>query len=88
MDVTPAELMEIGERVFNVCRLFNLREGFSRKDDVLPGRLSEKLPRGAISESSITEEDLGRLLDEYYAFRGWTPEGVPTQEKLERLGIQ
>jgi aldehyde:ferredoxin oxidoreductase len=86
--LTPEELMLAGERIFNLCRLFNLREGFSRADDTLPKRMSERLPRGATSESTISQADLDGMLDEYYAFRGWTRDGVPTPEKLRQLGLQ
>lgn len=85
---TPEELMVLGERVFNICRLFNLREGFTRKDDVLPGRMQDRLPRGATADSVISADDFDRMLDEYYEFRGWTKEGVPTPERLQKLGIR
>jgi aldehyde:ferredoxin oxidoreductase len=87
LPMTEQELMVVGERIFNVCRLFNVREGFSRKDDTLPGRMGDHLPRGATSESTITQEDLDRMLDEYYAFRGWSKDGIPTEERLRQLGI-
>ncbi len=87
-DVTPEELMLVGERVFNLCRLFNLREGFGRKDDTLPTRCGTNLPEGPCRDSVITKADLDRMLDEYYDFRGWTRDGVPTDETLRRLGLQ
>ncbi|WP_003544142.1 aldehyde ferredoxin oxidoreductase family protein [Desulfotomaculum nigrificans] len=86
-DVTPKELMEIGERIFNLCRMFNVREGMNRKDDTLPARCGESLPRGATAGSVITKEDLNRLLDEYYELRGWDNNGIPTPEKLRSLGL-
>lgn len=85
---TSARFMEIGARVFNLCRLFNAREGFDRKDDTLPSRMAESLPRGATSGSVITQDDLDRMLDEYYDFRGWTRQGLPTPEKLSALGLK
>ena len=73
MDVEAQELLAIGERIWNLERLFNLREGFAREDDDLPER--------------VKPDGFGEMLDEYYRFRGWTAEGVPTKEKLHRLGL-
>jgi aldehyde:ferredoxin oxidoreductase len=87
-EFSSARFMEIGARVFNLCRLFNVREGMSRKDDTLPARMAEPLPRGATSGSVITPADLDRMLDEYYDFRGWTRQGIPTPEKLAALGLK
>jgi aldehyde:ferredoxin oxidoreductase len=86
-EMTPEESMEIGDRVFTLCRMFNVREGMSRKDDTLPKRLSESLPEGATAGSVITKEDLDKMLDEYYAFRNWDSNGIPTEEKLKALGL-
>ncbi|MFO8059757.1 MAG: aldehyde ferredoxin oxidoreductase family protein [Bacillota bacterium] len=87
LEFTPADLMLVGERVFNLCRLFNTREGFDRRADTLPRRLAESLPRGATASSTITEQDLNEMLDEYYSLRGWDDNGVPTEETLQRLGL-
>lgn len=87
-EYTGPELMAIGARVFNLCRMFNIREGFDRKDDTLPRRLSQPLPRGATSGSVITQADLDAMLDEYYRLRGWTPQGIPTTETLKQLGLE
>lgn len=83
------KLMQLGERVWNQVRLFNLREGFTRSDDTLPKRFtSEPLPGGPYAGTMITKEDLDQLLDEYYETRGWDREGRPTDEKLEALGLK
>lgn len=86
-DVTPEESMLTGERIFNLCRLFNAREGMNRKDDTLPARMGESLPRGATKGSVITPQDLDRLLDDYYEFRGWTADGCPSEDTIERLDL-
>ncbi|MBC7234075.1 MAG: aldehyde ferredoxin oxidoreductase family protein [Chloroflexi bacterium] len=87
-DVTLAELMTVGERAFNLCRAFNVREGVSRKDDVLPARLMEPLPEGLYQGQAIPKEQFEQMLDYYYEFRGWDKEtGIPTEEKLEELGL-
>lgn len=83
-DFTEEEFLQLGERTYNMTRLFNAREGFSRKDDVLPVRFKE--PRGDTGWR-ITQEDFEQLLDEYYAVRGWDYDGIPTGDTLERLGL-
>ena len=86
-DFSAEELTKIGERINNIERLFNVREGFSRKDDTLPQRfLSEPLPEGPSKGSTV---DLEPMLDEYYRARGWHVEsGHPTAEKLKDLGLE
>ena len=82
------KLKQLGERVWNQIRLFNLREGFTRADDTLPKRFTEEpLPEGPYAGAKITLEDLDQLLDDYYAFRGWDKEGRPTADKLKELGL-
>ena len=83
-----AKIRKLGERVWNQVRLFNLREGFTRADDTLPKRFtSEPLPEGPFAGALVTLKDLSRLLDDYYAERGWDSEGRPTEEKLKELGL-
>lgn len=82
-----AYLNTAAERVYNLEHLFNIREGFSRKDDTLPRRmLAEPLGKGA-SQGAVIKK-LDTLLDEYYQARGWNREGVPTAEKLKQLGLE
>jgi len=78
-------LLKLGERIWNLERLFNLREGFTRADDALPPRFSqETLPRGHSKNQVV---DLEPLLEEYYRLRGWDEDGVPTEAKLKELGL-
>lgn len=78
-------LHEVGERIWNLERRFNLDAGFSRDDDSLPARtLTEPAKAGAAS-GQVAE--LAPLLDEYYALRGWDDDGVPRAETLARLGL-
>ena len=81
-------LCQVGERIVNLERAFNVREGFNRKQDTLPQRiLSEPLlTRGAPGEGQIVRE-LDRFLDRYYQIRGWTKEGIPSPQKLNELGL-
>ena len=83
------ELMKIGERVINLQRMFNLREGFSRKDDLIPERV-KKVPSFGIykDEDRCGISDYEAMLDEYYDARGWDLKtGAPSKEKLDELGI-
>jgi aldehyde:ferredoxin oxidoreductase len=80
-------LRRISERIWNIERCFNVREGFGRKDDYLPSRLlTEPLERGPI-KGHVVEMD--QLLDDYYQARGWgRATGYPKREKLESLGLK
>ena len=80
------ELLKAGERIWNLERLFNLKAGFTRKDDTLPTRfLKEPIPAGP-SKGEVCELD--QMLPQYYKLRGWDKEGVPTKETLEELGLK
>ncbi len=85
--VTEKDLRIIGERIVNLNRAFNIREGISRKDDSLPKRLvKEPSPKGP-AKGHIVELD--QMLDEYYKCREWDPEtGKPTYEKLAALELE
>ena len=79
-------LIALGERVFNLKRMYNVRLGISRKDDTLPPRmLAEPKPDG---KAAGVLPQLGRMLSEYYQIRGWSKEGIPTQETLESEGLK
>lgn len=84
-DMDLDEFMLTGERIFNLKRMFNVRRGISRKDDTLPPRiLTHKLVKGGTRGNLPW---LGLMLNEYYSFRGWSEEGIPTKEKLTQLGL-
>ena len=78
---TMKELLKVSERVINLERLFNVREGFSRKDDYLPERFSREPGDG-----TVVDQD--RLLDIIYEVKGWDKNGIPTKEKLRELGLE
>jgi len=83
--INEKEFMTLGEKVYNVARLFNVREGFSRKDDSMPKRFTEPMKD---TGWKIPMNDFERMLDEYYEFRGWDKKtGIPKAEKLRELGI-
>jgi aldehyde:ferredoxin oxidoreductase len=84
-DIDAGEVLRIGERIWNMQKIFNLKAGCTREDDTLPPRLlreplTEGAPKGRVWEREP-------LLDEYYQARGWDREGRPTPEKLRDLGI-
>jgi aldehyde:ferredoxin oxidoreductase len=84
-DYTLAELQRAGERIINAERVFLVKAGFDRKDDSLPTRLTrEQMPEGP-SKGMVCHLD--EMLDEYYEVQGWTPDGLPTPERLKELGL-
>ncbi len=85
---TVEDLKKVGARVWTVERLFNLREGLSRKDDTLPERLfTLPIPDGPSKGAVVNKTDFENELDSYYAAWGWTKDGIPTREALEKLGL-
>jgi aldehyde:ferredoxin oxidoreductase len=87
---SPETLMEIGERIYNLERLFNNREGATRADDALPERyFREPTPMGleAVRGRVIDRDKFEHMLDEYYEIHGWDMDGKPTAETLKRLGL-
>ena len=85
-DMACGELMEAGERIFNLKKLFNLVCGLTGRDDALPERILRE-PRGS-GGSADTLPDLESQLREYYVERGWTEEGIPLPEKIASLGLE
>jgi len=84
-DYDVDEIMQAGERVWNLERLFNLRAGFSRKDDALPQRLlHEPMPAGPAEGKTVP---LDEMLAEYYRLRSWDDQGRPTKQKLDALSL-
>ena len=83
---TGEDLMLVGERIWNLERLFNIREGFGRKDDTLPNRLLKESLSTGPTKGQVVE--LEPMLSEYYKFRGWDEEGNPMGRTLDRLGLK
>ncbi len=87
-DVTPDELKTAGERINNLKKLFNIREGWTREDDTLPQRaLTESLPDGVAAGVGLSKADLDMMIAAYYHTRGWNPDGSIPQEKLSELDL-
>jgi aldehyde:ferredoxin oxidoreductase len=82
------KFIKVGERIWNLIRVFNVREGFKREDDTLPLRFFEDpLPSGPLKGRKLDKERFNKMLSDYYAIRGWDENGVPTYEKLAELGL-
>ena len=78
-------MLEVGERVWNLERQFNNAAGFTAADDKLPERLVKDAAKTGPAEGLVSGVE--KMLPEYYQLRGWTPDGVPTNETLDRLAL-
>lgn len=82
------ELMKVAERGVTMARVFNLREGLSRADDVLPLRVQSPHVSGTLNEKPVDPEALQEAITLFYGMMGWDPEtGEPTEAKLHELDI-
>ncbi len=84
-DFTEEKLMEVGERIYNMERMFNLKAGIDPSQDTLPKRLLEDPIHDGPLKGEVAK--LGEMLPEYYQERGWSSEGIPSDEKLSALGL-
>ncbi len=84
LEISGRELLKIGERIYNLERMFNNREGFTPEDDKLPKRFSTSLPEGN-SRNRVSHSN--ELLGEYYKLRGWDEKGHPTKATAQKLGL-
>jgi aldehyde:ferredoxin oxidoreductase len=84
-EMSQTEIMRAGERIYNLKRVYNVRCGITRKDDTAPTRmLREKRREGGAAENL---PPFSEALDEYYRYRGWDQNGIPTKTKLLELGL-
>ena len=81
------QLLAVGERAQTLCRLFNLREGFSVDDDKMPKRVMTAFKEGPLEGVEITDEAFLNARTYWYGLMGWTEEGVPTADRLEKLEL-
>jgi len=91
IEMTPKELVQAGERINNLARVLNIREGKgTREYDQLPPKIMEvPVPdEGFAKGAHVNQKEFDVGLDDYYEVRGWTKEGVPTEEKLRELDLQ
>jgi aldehyde:ferredoxin oxidoreductase len=85
IEYTTGDMIRVGERVWNLERLYNLREGFTREDDSLPPRLLNEAPSEGPSKGWVVH--LEPMLKEYYRGRAWNENGVPQPKKLAELEL-
>ncbi len=79
----------LGERIWNLTRQFNLREGLDPAEDTLPKRfMQDPLPSGPQKGHHFTAKEMDFMLKDYYSVRGWDEQGRPTTETLERVGVR
>lgn len=90
IEMSGEELRRCGERITNIARLFNVREGLARKDDHLPPKvMSTPIPDEGVAKGSyVSQDELDQLLDDYYKVRGWSKNGIPTIDKLQELDLE
>ena len=87
-NTTVWELMKVGERALALARVFNAREGYSSKDDIIPDRFYEAFTSGPLKGKEIGRGTMEQALQTYYGMSGWDPErAVPTVEKLQELDL-
>ena len=87
LEFTMDDMNTIGERVWNLERVFNLKAGLTKADDTLPDRILKDAISGDSNPAKGRVGQLDMMLPEYYSLRGWDQEGNPTEAKLEMLGI-
>ena len=87
-DTGIPELLRVAERVLTMARLFNIREGFSAADDVLPERFFQPKTDGALADKALDREKFEKAKSFYYTLMGWDAKGVPLPEKVEELYIE
>jgi aldehyde:ferredoxin oxidoreductase len=84
-DWSVERFVEVGERIWNMERQYNIAAGFTGADDTLPERLLKDAAKSGSAEGAVNRLD--EMLPEYYELRGWDVTGVPTAETLGRLGL-
>jgi aldehyde:ferredoxin oxidoreductase len=85
-EISPQELIKVGERSFNLKRILNVQWGWSRKNDTLPGRVvTHRVADGGAGDHL---PPLNVMLADYYELRGWNYEGVPTEKTLQKLDLE
>ena len=86
--ITPVELMTTGERIFNIMRVYNIREGMRREHDDWPQRFYDQPLRLGEEIHTLSNESLEQSLRRYYELRGWDAKtGVPTEGTLRELQL-
>jgi len=88
-DHTVSSYLQAGERIWNLIRLFNLREGLNSHTETLPPRFfNDSFSHGQAQDKIIPKEEFKQSLQEYYTLRGWNQKGIPTRKKVRELGLE
>lgn len=88
IEMTAKKLKKAGERIWNLEKAYNIREGWNKKDSRPPLRvIREPVPSGPAKGARLTEEEIETMLSAYYEARGWTKDGIPTKQKLIDLEL-
>ncbi|MFC2070064.1 aldehyde ferredoxin oxidoreductase family protein [Chloroflexota bacterium] len=87
-DMTIAEQVLVGERILTTARLFNIKQGFTAADDVIPERYYQPKTDGALSDKAVDREKMEEARKYYYTAMGWDANGVPLPQKVEELYIE
>ncbi|MCK4432962.1 MAG: aldehyde ferredoxin oxidoreductase, partial [Methanomicrobia archaeon] len=85
-NLTEDEYLKTGERIWNLTKIFNVKNGVTRKDETIPKRIMEETLE--IDEARIGKDTFEKMLDEYYKMRGWDENGIPKKEKLRELNLE
>lgn len=88
IDITKDEILRSGERIYNLMKLLNIREGFNERDEIPEKWLKKPLFQEYTGKGDITKSQIERFIDQYYLERGWDAKGLPTDEKLRDLGLK
>jgi len=89
IQTTPEKMQKAGERIYNLEKAYNVREGWTRKDDYPPPRvMKDPIPDGAAKGSVVKKREFDLMLNSYYRARGWNKEGIPTKQKLNELELK
>ncbi len=87
-DVSASELFKVGERILTAARLFNLTQGLTDADDVLPERFYQPKTDGPLSNRPLNRDTMAKAKGYYYALMGWDKKGIPIPEKVAELYIE
>ena len=88
IQMTPEKMQKAGERIYNLEKAYNVREGWTKKDDYPPPRvMKDPIPDGVAKGSLVTMKEFDLMLNAYFEGRGWNSDGIPTKEKLIELGL-
>jgi aldehyde:ferredoxin oxidoreductase len=87
-DMSVSEQMLVGERILTTARLFNIKQGFTSADDVIPERFYQPKTDGPLSDKPLNRDKMEKAKKHYYTLMGWDSNGVPMPETVEVLYIE